>query len=107
MTGIQEKYINFKSLFTKINDKLDNLSDESLFDDILAGIKEDAYELERLKSEILQTGELSGEIPDLSTKQIQTKFDNIIRSKKLEMDGIQEQIFNLSNSKKLSTYKRD
>ena len=109
---LRRKYSRIKFLLSELNTRIDSLEDETQFFDVLSTLKIGIEEIQFLKKEIKITPDPENVVKfedefDIFAKQIKSKFDNIIRTKKLELAEVQRKLVNLQNSKKLINYYKD
>ena len=99
-----------RDLFHKILTDIDAINDDN-FDEKLGILAENMQNAEKSRLFLLQ----ECKIDDLrqydnefylATKQIQAKFDNMIREKREESDKISQKLNDLQNQKKLVNYIR-
>jgi hypothetical protein len=112
MEEFRRKYSRINFLLNELNNRIDSLQDESHFFDILSALRTGIEEIQFLKKEIRvlpdpENIEKFEDEFDIFAKQINTKFDNIIKIKKDELVQVQKKLINLQNSKKLINYYRD
>jgi hypothetical protein len=99
-----------RDLYHKILTDLETLNDDN-FTERLNSVLESMQNAEKSKLFLMQEHKMEVlRIYDnefyLVTKQIQTKFDNIIREKREERDKISQKLNDLQNQKKLVNYTR-
>ena len=110
MNSLEIHIEEIKTLFFQVLDILDNLNDSN-FDNRMKTVKANMDEVNLIKEKLQRQypkDELSKYEESLFklAKQIQEKFDNIIKLKILEKDRIALELEQLKNKKKLQNYRR-
>jgi len=111
MDDFKRKYYRLKFLFVELVTKIDKLTDENNFFDLLNTIRTEISEIQAIKNDLMNGAnkeDFKKMEPELNkfAKLIQEKFDDIIEKKRTDLAEIALKIGNLQNSRKLANYNR-
>ncbi len=111
MDDFKRKYYRLKFLFVELVTKIDKLTDENNFFDLLNTIRTEISEIQTIKNDLMNGAnkeDFKKMEPELNkfAKLIQEKFDDIIEKKRNDLAEIALKIGNLQNSRKLANYNR-